>query len=153
MYQDDKTKAIADFNEVIRRIPTYSGAYTNRALAWSFKGDKERAIADYTEAIRLDPKVVYAHNGLAWLWATSADGEFRDGTKAVASATQACELTMWKDWNSLSTLAAAFAETGDFKSAVKWAEKSLELAPESRKKTAQEHLDLYQSGKPFREGK
>ena len=38
----------------------------------------------------------------------------------VALATKAWELSGWKDASHLETLAAAYAATGDFDSAVKW---------------------------------
>ena len=51
----------------------------------------------------------------------------------------------------LDTLAAAYAETGDFESAVKWQTKAMELADESNRKEIREHLDLLKAGKPIRE--
>jgi tetratricopeptide (TPR) repeat protein len=53
----DLDRAIADFDEVIRLVPTVARAYNNRAAAWKAKRDFDRAIADYDEAIRLDPKM------------------------------------------------------------------------------------------------
>jgi Flp pilus assembly protein TadD len=75
--------------------------------------------------------------------------EFRNGEKAVASATRACELSDWKDWQCLRTLAAAHAEAGDFPKAIEWATKALELAPEPAKEGVREHLSLYRNNKPF----
>ena len=54
----------------------------------------------------------------------------------------------------LSTLAAAYAETGDFDKAVEWSTKSVELGQEKLKdqlEQLQSELDSYKQKKPFRE--
>jgi tetratricopeptide (TPR) repeat protein len=51
----------------------------------------------------------------------------------------------------LDTLAAAYAEAGDFDKAVQWQEKAIELAPEEAKNHYRSRLDLYKSGRPYRE--
>jgi len=60
-------------------------------------------------------------------------------------------LTGWKDGAMLDTLAAAYAETGDFPNAVKWAEKAIELAPKEIKGELRSHLDLFKAHKPYHE--
>ena len=76
----------------------------------------------------------------------------RDGKKAVELAIEACELTRWKEAYCLETLAAAYAETGDFASAVKWQTKAIELEADAKEKDEyQARLKLYQEKKPFRE--
>jgi tetratricopeptide (TPR) repeat protein len=129
-------------------------AYNNRGFAWSSKRDYDRAIADYTDAIRLDPNNSYPYNNQAWLWATASDVKFRDGKKAVESATKACELSEWKERNDLDTLAASYAEAGDFDQAMKWQEAGIKLIPESEAdaiKDFNERLALYRDKKPYHE--
>ena len=86
----------------------------------------------------------------AWLFATCADDKFRDGKQAVEDATMACELTKWKNGTFFDTLAAAYAERGDFKRAVQWQTKAYAFAPETEKPDYQSRLDLYKSGQPYR---
>jgi tetratricopeptide (TPR) repeat protein len=48
-------RAVADYDEAIRREPKSAEFRSYRGLAYAMKGDLDRAIADYDEAIRLDP--------------------------------------------------------------------------------------------------
>jgi tetratricopeptide (TPR) repeat protein len=144
-------KAIADYTKAIRLAPNYAHAYSGRGLACYMKGEHDKAVGDYTEAIRLDPGLASAYNGLAWLLATCPDSKYRDGKKAVQYAMKACELSKWKNHGFLDTLAAAYAETGDFAEAVKWQEKAIELAPEDEKENCRSRLDLYKSGEFYRD--
>jgi tetratricopeptide (TPR) repeat protein len=144
-------KAIADLNEAIGINPQYAAAYCNRGKAWREKGEFDRAVADYEESIRLDPKNAIARNASAWLYATSADARIRNGQKAVEHATHACELTDWKNEIYLDTLAAAYAEAGDFDGAAKWEAKALDTVPEKKRADYQSRLDLYKAHKPYRD--
>jgi len=152
--KQDYDKAIADYDGAIRLDPMYALAYNNRGNAWRAKQAYDKAIADYGEAIRLDPKFALAYNGRAWLWATCPDEKYRDGKKAVESATRACELTDWKNTLLFDTLAAAYAEAGDFDAAVEWQEKALGLLTkgnEQYRKDFDARLTLYRAKKPYRE--
>jgi tetratricopeptide (TPR) repeat protein len=65
---------------------------------------------------------------LAWLLATYPDSRSRDGAEAVRLAQQACDLTERKIPALLDTLAAAYAEAGDFPRAISAAEEALNRA-------------------------
>lgn len=142
--------AVKDFTEAITFNLHDEGLYTLRGNAWGNKGDFDHAIKDYLEAIRLFPKDVFAYNAIAWLRATCPNERYRDGQKAMVDATTACVLSGWQEAGCIDTLAAAYAETGDFSNAIKWQEKAIALT-KTDKQEMQIHLDLYQAGKPFRE--
>ena len=144
-------KAIADFSEAIRLNLKTAAIFDLRGDAWNAQGAYDEAVSDYSEALRLDPKHVDACNSLAWIMATCADERRLNGPKAVELATRACELSAWKVANNVSTLAAAYAETGNYPEAVKWQVKAVELAPAAKKADFATHVDRYLRNRPFRQ--
>src|SRR5205823_7762660 len=128
-------RALADFNEAIRLDSTLAPAFHNRGWLRAIRREYDRALADYAEAIRLDPNQPTPFSSRAWLWATCPEAKYRDGPRAVASATRACELSGWKDAYNLDTLAAAYAEVGDFPKAVAYQEKANGLFPSEEGRT------------------
>ncbi len=146
-------KAIADFSEAVRLNPENADVLRDRGSVWSAKKQYDKAIADFNEAIRLNPKDALAYTLRAWIAATCPDAKYRDGKMAVEFATTACELSEWKDPNHLDGLAAAYAESSDFDSAVKCQTKAIELlGDEQTKEVYRSRLKLYQEKKPYREG-
>ncbi len=76
----------------------------------------------------------------------------RDGKKAIELATRACELSEWKEAYKLGTLAAAYAEVGEFDKAIEWQEKANRLFTDAEdKKKGEERLKLYKDKKPYRD--
>ena len=146
-------KAIDDYTEAIRIYPNYAVAFDERGNVWDKKKEYEKAIADFTEAVRIDPKYALAFNNLAWRLATIPKDSVRDGKKAVEFATKACELTNWKEANFVDTLAAAYAESGQFEKAIDWEKKAREDGTylDQHDKESLERLKLYEQKKPYRE--
>jgi len=147
------TKALEDFNSAVRLEPENAIPYVGRG--WAFEENKqyEKAIEDYMTAVRLAPKMSVGHNNLAWLRATCPNAKLRDGKKAVELATKACELTEWKAWLEVGTLAAAYAENGNFKEAVKWQNQAIELGADDKDflEKARPRLKLYEKNEPYRQ--
>jgi tetratricopeptide (TPR) repeat protein len=91
------------------------------------QGRHAEAEQAYLGAIKAQPAFVPARGSLAWLLATCPDEKARDGKRAAEYATTACEQTGWKDPLCLDTLAAAYAETGQFEEAVRFQIRALEV--------------------------
>ncbi|MGC3958843.1 MAG: hypothetical protein QM813_13170 [Verrucomicrobiota bacterium] len=93
------------------------------------------------------------YNLLAWIKATCPDDAVRNGAEAVQIAQQACELTKWQEGQPIDTLAAAYAETGDFRRAIELQRQALRTGkPNQTEQTAmRERLALYQQSKPYHE--
>ncbi len=148
-------RAIRDLNKAIELNPSYTKAYYNRGNAYLAKGDYKEAIRDFDQAIKSGLADAKAYNNLAWILATHEDSQVRDGAKAVHLAEKACELTEYKLPYTLDTLAAAYAELGQFDKAVKTAEKAMQLARAAKNeklaKDIQSNLELYKAKRPYRE--
>jgi len=95
---------------------------------------------------------IHALNGLAWLLATCEDAAVRDGPGAVAYAKKAVAATNRKIPAALATLAAAYAEAGEFAKAIGIQKEAIALEHrESLKKDLAARLRLYESNTPYRE--
>jgi Tfp pilus assembly protein PilF len=142
--------ANVQLTRAIESRPELFNAYALRGSLYLQQQLWEKSVADLDTARKLDSKAVDAWNNLAWIRATCPDEKFRNGAEAVEFATQACELTEWKNHAQLSTLAAAYAESGDFDSAVRWQEECIKLAPPEAAADFKEALELYQREQPYR---
>jgi tetratricopeptide (TPR) repeat protein len=91
-------------------------------------------------------------NDLAWFLATCPDSKFRDGTNAIACAEKAVGAINRKNINYLDTLAAAYAEAGQFAKAISVVKEALALPHSAGDEPGlTSRLKLYESNSPYRE--
>jgi len=118
-------------------------------------GDAAGAIQQWETSLRIDRNDGNALNNLAWVLATYPTNAVRDGKKAVELAEKASTLPGGESPIVLRTLAAAYAESGDFTKATNSAQRAMELAAaqgnNSLVETLRHEIELYQTRTAYRE--
>ena len=150
--RDEDSKAVADFTQAIKLDPKDTSSYVDRSIVQLMRGEWEKALADCDEAVKLDPKHANALANRAMIRAGCPDKAVRDAKKALADATQACQLTGWKVGYPLEAYAAACAEGGHYDEAVKWQTRATadDEYMARRGATARYRLQLFEAQQPFR---
>ena len=150
-YEADRrlTSAIQLYSEIVEADPDQWLARRRRGDAYLSQGKQGEALKDYETALELQPEDSGILNNLAWVLATSPDDDLRDGSRSFELAQTACELTEYQQAHILSTLAASYAEMGDFEEAVQWSHKAVELDPDEEQLSKE--LASYQDQQPWRE--
>jgi tetratricopeptide (TPR) repeat protein len=150
---DQPRKAIERFSRALELDDEHFPSRRGRSDAEISIGDHEAAIADLEVAITLKPDDTGVLNNLAWLLATSPVDELRDGARAIELATKACEATEWRQAHIISTLAAGYAEQGDFEAARKYSRQAIEAGGVDAQIAEQlrGELESYEANKPVRE--
>ena len=150
----EKDKALGDFKEAVDLDPNNAATYLYRAHLYLVESEPESALADLEEVMRRAPDFPGAANDYAWTLATNPKDSVRNGHKAVEYAKKACHETDYKHAPSVDTLAAAYAEAGDWDQALKWQQEALTLAEKTHPDDVagmKERLALFKGKKPFRE--
>jgi tetratricopeptide (TPR) repeat protein len=139
-------------SEEIENPELKSSTLRARADAYLAFGKHVEAIKDYEAALKIEPQDSGILNNLAWVLATSPDDKIRNGDRSIEYGLKACEVTDYKASHILSTLAAGYAEKGDFETAKKWSAKAVELGEGNENiEQLKQELESYKQGKPWRE--
>ena len=119
------------------------------------QGNPQGAVEHYLAALRMQPDSAEILNNLAWLLSVCPDARVRNGAQAVKYAQRACELTHNQQTVALGTLAAAYAEAGQFDDAIATAQKACALASQQGQaellRRNQELLELYHRHQAYHE--
>lgn len=143
-------EAMAEFGKALKFNKADGMVYLFRGRAMCAEEKFTSAVKDFKTAIQLNAKDAEAHRNLALVLAACPKDRYRNGKRAVESAKQACELTEWKSWTALDTLAAAYAEAGDYDQARRWAEKAADLSYGANRDQCLARLKQYEARQPLR---
>ena len=146
-------RAISDYTRVLSINRLDSEAFYQRGVSRFRKGEYGKAITDLTRAVEINPDFALAYNQLAWIMAVCPGVEFRNGDKAVTLAQKAVKIN--PETSYMDTLAAAYAEAGQFEDAVKTQIEVINLLQSSGVKDEgtdyHNRLESYHARKPWRE--
>jgi protein O-mannosyl-transferase len=158
MLEHRAAEAMEQYQMAVKLDPNLVAARYDLAILLWRQGQLDEAIAQFNACLAVQPNFSQARRALeliAWNMATSPNDSARDGGKALALAQQLSNHPGAPTPTELATLAAAYAELGQYTKAALTVGQAKELAG------AQTNLDLvaalqqqaetYQSGRPFRD--
>jgi tetratricopeptide (TPR) repeat protein len=135
--------------------PNNADCHTILAIALDEEGQSVEAVKHYEKALQISPQSVSALNNLAWLLAAGSNASLRNGAAAIQLARQADQLSGGTNALVLRTLAAAYAEAGQFGKAIESARTAMQLGrsqgDDSLVTELQQQIALYELGLPYRE--
>jgi len=145
--QQKYEKALTDYGMATRWNPRHTVAHRLRGtihMSLLAKPDHAAAITDFRNALASDSADVKSHKSLAFLLSASPRKQLRDAEQAATHAARACELTDWKDAESLLLLSSARAAAGDYVKAAREAKRALKRAEQSEKEHCRVILAHYE---------
>ena len=121
-------EAISQFQEALNRDPDYVLTHYRLGLLYESENKPRQALTHYRKALVLNPHSPLLVNRIVWILSTHPEPQIRDGRQAITLAEMFLEDPLSQDADYLCSLAAAYAETGRFDTAVNLAEKALDAA-------------------------
>lgn len=159
-------EAIEQFREAIRFDTNNVETHFNLGVALAENEQFQEAASEVLQALRINPDLAKSEsflgfigglNNRAWSLATSADTQARNGTMAVKLGRLACDVTQYRETIIVGTLAAAYAEAGQFEDAISTAQKACDLAEKNGQtdllQKNRELLASYQNHQAYHEGR
>jgi tetratricopeptide (TPR) repeat protein len=152
-------EAATHLRKALEVSPNYAQAHYNLGSALLRQGHVNEAIVEFQKLLALQPGVEEPRRilaGIAWRLATSPNPALRNGAQAIGLARQLDQVSGGNNPSMAATLAAAYAEAGEFDQAVEAAGRALDLATRQNNgalvAAIQGQLSGYKAGTPFRDG-
>lgn len=145
--------AVAEFQKTVELEPKNAGFHSDLAFCLYQMGQTAKAVEQWKLALQFMPDMTFAQVNLAWALATCPDASLRDGQTALALAERAYQLSNGRNPAVLRSLAAAFAEIGQYTNAVAAAQQALQMSRGNPGLAAaiQDQLKHYQNHQPYRD--
>ena len=146
-------EAVDSFEKALDIYPEHIEAIYNLGMAFWARGMSAEAADRYRRVLQLKPGWPVAGNSLAWILATDKNKGLRNGSEALHLALLACEKAGFRNPEYLDTLAAAYAELGEFDRAVQASRKAINLAQGNGEtdlvKEFKQHLGFFEKRMPL----
>jgi len=154
LQQGHPDQALPELMATVSLDPRFPSGEATLAGDYGVLGRNSEALEHWRKALVLTPKNATVYIGAARILSSANDDSLRNGTEAIALATQANNLTSGTDPSVLDTLGAAYAEAGQFPQALDSARRALGLAvakgDNSMANAIRYRISLYEQSKPFR---
>ena len=150
-----RAAAIVHARTTLKDFPFDVAMHNDFGVLLVQNGDVRAGIEQWEISLQLNSDDGNALNNLAWVLATYPAEAIRDGKRAVELAMKATTLPGGEVPIVLRTLAAAYAESGDFSRAINTAQHAIDLATAQNNTsllaTLRHEIELYQARTPYRE--
>jgi tetratricopeptide (TPR) repeat protein len=121
------------------------------------QGRAAEALLQWRQALEAQPDLLQALDEAAWVMATNRESSVRNGARAVELAERAVQVSGGQQPRILATLAASYAEAGEFPKAVETAHRALDLAAQQNQPALagglQAMIARYEARAPFRDAR
>ncbi len=149
---DEKVLTIETLERIVKADPGDYSSLQTLVYAFLDAGNKDKVKPTFEQLVQKFPENETVLNNYSWYLSTNPDDSVRDGKKALECALKAALLSNYKEAYILSTLAAAYAENGDFDKAMEWIQKSSDLCSDKQmKESIEKEKQSYQQKKAWRE--
>ena len=146
-------EALAEYESAERADPTYRPIYRARSRVYLLLNQPGNALGDLNKAIELNAKDIESKAARAWILSTSDSDTLRNGEQAIQDARDVIDV--YDNPDIRDTLAAAYAETGNFERAIEEIGRARDMLIDDGQTTQVIELDarlaLYKKGLPYRE--
>jgi len=147
-------QAVTEFRTALRLDAGLSEARLALSGALSRLGRYGDAVETLRAGLELSPDHAALAGALAWMLSTCPDDSVADGAEAVRLAEQMAPQAGPQDAGALKTLAAAYAQAGNYELALRTARRALGVAVAAGDKRMEEligaEIEHFQARRPYR---